>query len=112
MKHRFETSKSYSSSRNIIVSIAIFLIIIFCFWLGISSVSGKASDQEKTTLLNAVNQNIVHCYAIEGAYPESLAYLKENYGLTYDDDRFYIDYQTLGSNIMPDVTIIEKEGAK
>jgi hypothetical protein len=35
--------------------------------------------------------------------------LKENYGLTYDEDLFFVDYQTIGSNILPDVTIIEKE---
>ena len=47
---------------------------------------------------------------MEGSYPESLQYLKEHYGLTYDDDKFFVDYQTLGSNIMPDVTIIDRRG--
>lgn len=46
---------------------------------------------------------------LRGAYPESLRYLEEHYGLIYDEDRFFIDYQILGSNIMPDVTIIDKE---
>ncbi|WP_242847353.1 hypothetical protein [Dorea sp. D27] len=57
----------------------------------------------------AVSRGIAHCYAIEGAYPESLQYLEAHYGLIYDKDRFFIDYQILGSNIMPDVTIIDKE---
>ena len=50
----------------------------------------------------------VHCYAIEGSYPESLQYLKDNYGLTYDEEKYFIDYQVLGSNILPDVTIIDR----
>ena len=37
-----------------------------------------------------------------------LEYLKENYGLTYNEDLFYVDYRTTGANLMPDVTIIEK----
>ena len=36
-------------------------------------------------------------------------YLKENYGLMYDEDRYFIDYQPLGSNLMPDVTIIPRK---
>ena len=50
----------------------------------------------------------MHCYAIEGSYPESLQYLKDNYGLTYDEEKYFIDYQVLGSNILPDVTIIDR----
>lgn len=109
MKQRFVSNKSGASNRNLIVSIIVFFIIFGCFWFGISSFSNKASDQEKQTLETAVNRGIAHCYAIEGAYPESLQYLKEHYGLIYDEDRFFIDYQILGSNIMPDVTIIDKE---
>ena len=51
---------------------------------------------------------ICHCYSVEGVYPESLEYLKENYGLTYNEDLFYVDYRTTGANLIPDVTIIEK----
>ena len=39
---------------------------------------------------------------------ELLEYLKENYGLTYNEDLFYVDYRTTGANLIPDVTIIEK----
>ena len=54
-------------------------------------------------------RGITHCYAIEGTYPDSLEYLIENYGLIYDEGHYYIDYQPLGSNLMPDVTIIQRE---
>ena len=60
------------------------------------------------TLEQAVSRGIVHCYAMEGAYPESLQYLKDHYGLIYDEDRFFVDYQVLGSNLIPDVTIIDR----
>ena len=32
--------------------------------------------------------------------------------LTYDEDLFFVDYQTVGANIYPDVTIIEKGAGK
>ena len=51
------------------------------------------------------------CYAVEGAYPQSLDYLKTNYGITYNEDLFFVDYRISGANIFPDVTIIERSGA-
>ncbi len=112
MRHRFETNKKNSSTRNIIISIVIFLLIFFCFWLAVSSASSKTLDEEKNTLSAAVTRSVTHCYAIEGNYPESLEYLKDNYGLTYDEDKFFIDYQPLGADIMPDITIIVKKGER
>ena len=47
------------------------------------------------------------CYALEGAYPSSVQYLEDNYGLTYDKDKYAIGYVAIGSNIMPDMQIIE-----
>ena len=108
MKHRFVSEKTNSHYRNLIVSIVIFLLIFLCFWFAVSSFSTRTKAEELQTLDAALTRIITHCYAVEGNYPESLDYLKKNYGLTYDEDKFYIDYQALGANIMPDVTIIQK----
>jgi hypothetical protein len=67
------------------------------------------SSQEKVILGNALERSITQCYALEGAYPSSLTYLEDNYGLTYDHDRFFIDYQYIGDNLRPDTIIIERD---
>ena len=108
MKHRFETQKHGSFSGNFTVSIAVFCMVTVLFLLGISKVSDQADAEAKQTLERALNRGIVHCYTIEGAYPESLQYLKDHYGLIYDEERFFVGYQPLGSNIMPEVTIIDR----
>ena len=36
-------------------------------------------------------------------------YLNDNYGLTYDSEHYFIDYRFIGSNLRPDVTIIERK---
>ena len=90
-------------------SILVFLAIALLFFQGISSVSSGTRKRQKESLENAITRSITHCYAVEGSYPASLEYLKENYGLTYDENLFFVDYQTIGSNILPDVTIIERE---
>ena len=33
----------------------------------------------------------------------------EQYGFSYDKEQFFVDYQLLGANIMPDVTVIERK---
>ena len=63
-------------------------------------------------LEKAVNRSITQCYALEGTYPPDMEYLTAHYGLTYDEDLFFVDYQTVGANIYPDVTIIEKGAGK
>ena len=108
MAHRFEMRKRDSSARNLIISLAVFVIIAVCFWCAADSVSERTQAEERMLLEAALNRSITHCYAIEGTYPESLEYLTKNYGLTYDEYKFYIDYQPLGADIMPDVTVIEK----
>jgi len=83
-------------------------LLLLLFILGISSIGKTTMDKQKESLENALNRNIIHCYAVEGFYPPSLEYIEEHYGLTYDKDLFFVDYQPIGSNIRPDVTILVK----
>lgn len=108
MKHRFETRKQNPFLRNFSVSVVGFLIVLSVFVAGVSNVSRRADAQAARTLEQAVNRGIIRCYTIEGSYPGSLQYLKDHYGLTYDEERFFVDYQVLGSNIIPEVTIIDR----
>ena len=107
--NRFVYQKPKNPLVGVLPSVCVFLAIALLFFQGISSVSSGTKKRQKESLENAINRSITHCYAVEGSYPASLDYLKENYGLTYDEDLFFVDYQTIGSNILPDVTIIEKE---
>lgn len=112
MKQRFVLEKKNSYLRNLLVSLLVFAAVFLLFYLAVSSVSKRTSEEELQTLKTAITRDITHCYAVEGTYPQSLDYLKENYGLTYDEDRYFVDYQPLGMNIMPDVTIIKRTNAK
>ena len=47
------------------------------------------------------------CYSLEGSYPATLEQLLEKYPLTYDRQRFTVDYRLQGSNILPQITILE-----
>lgn len=106
---RFVYRKQKESHGKMLLSVAVFLVIVLVFWQGISSISTGTRKRQRESLENALMRGVTHCYALEGAYPETLDYLKEHYGLTYDESLFFVDYQTIGSNILPDITIIERE---
>lgn len=108
MKNRFGYEKKQPAFRNLLISLCFFAAIIIIFWRGVSAVSTRADEEEMRTLNQAVMRGVTYCYALEGNYPGSLDYLKENYGLFYDEEKYFIDYQPLGSNIMPDITIIRR----
>lgn len=107
--NRFSTHKKiFPKVNKLKLPIIAFLLLLIFFLYGIQSISDTTSEKQAESLENAIYRSVTQCYAVEGTYPPSLAYLKEHYGLIYDTDSFFVDYQPIGSNIMPDITIIAK----
>ena len=104
----FGCKRERPSLRGLLPALLFLLVLLLFIFLCHNIQTSNAKEQEKI-LERAVNQSITQCYAHEGAYPQDIIYLKEHYGLTYDEDSFFIDYQYIGSNLRPDVTIIKKE---
>ena len=50
----------------------------------------------------------LQCFAIEGAYPQSLQHLEEDYGLTINRDAYTVMYETFAANVPPTVTVVPK----
>ena len=107
--NRFTGKHTGNFIRTLILSGIFCLFVTAAFWSAFSEAARSAKAQEAANLKIAVKNDIIHCYALEGAYPESLAYIEEHYGLTYDSSRFLIDYEPVAKNIMPDVTVIDLE---
>lgn len=104
---RFYQGSSRDTKKHIF-SLLLFLGVGCVFYTGVSALGKDTDKKQKESLENAVRQGIIHCYATEGHYPESLDYLTDSYGIHYDSEKYFIDYQILGANILPDVTIIDK----
>ncbi|MFG6358187.1 MAG: hypothetical protein K1W26_15430 [Acetatifactor sp.] len=82
------------------------VFILFLFLRGVQSVSDTTAAKQQESLETALNRSIAQCYAVEGMYPPSLRYIREHYGLTYDESKFVIDYRCEGSNLMPEVMVL------
>ena len=74
----------------------------------------RSESAESAYMTSSLRQNIVRaaamCYAAEGAYPEELSYLEENYGITVNEEKYTVHYSFAGSNISPEVTVTLKKG--
>lgn len=105
--NRFDQKiKNSHTLRRICSSAVVFLAGIAALMYGLSSVSSSANASQADSLKQAITRSAVHCYAMEGRYPESLAYLQEHYGIKWDETRYTVDYEIFGANMIPTVTVI------
>lgn len=77
------------------------------FFYGTNALEKSQSEEAVRRLTQAVQRGCVTCYATEGSYPQSLDYLKEHYGLQIDESRYAVFYTPTGSNLMPQITVLE-----
>lgn len=110
--NRFEKPSPIKKLQKISLPIIGFILLFLIFLRGFTSVSENTYHKQEEALNTALNRSIIQCYAVEGTYPPSLEYIEEHYGLTYDHDKFFVDYQSIGSNMYPDVTIISKNAGE
>lgn len=90
--------------------ILVFLLFFVLFLQGIQSVSLVTEEKEMENIEKAVVQSAVFCYGTEGAYPESLSYLKEHYGLSYNEKKYVVRYEVIAKNLRPQVAVIRLTG--
>lgn len=97
-----------------LLAAAVFLLFVTVFLAGVQSVSAVSEEKEMEQIENAVVRSAVLCYGTEGAYPESLDYLKEHYGLRYDEEKYIVDYEIAGKNLRPQVRVVRlaREGKR
>lgn len=72
----------------------------------VPSVQSRICEGGRTAIREAVLRAAVECYSVEGAYPESLDYLTENYGLSINRNRYIVVYDAFASNQLPDIQVL------
>ena len=86
----------------------VFLAVVIILVLAVSDVSRTSNEESLSIAENNIRRAVITCYAQEGRYPESIDYLKENYGLYVSDD-YIVYYDIFASNIMPNITVVRKQ---
>ena len=75
---------------------------------------GASQEKAETEIVrSAIKDAALTCYAVEGAYPADLDYLRRYYRLAYDEDRYLVTYDAFSSNLIPTIFVTERgaEGA-
>lgn len=86
--------------------------ILVVFLSALSNLNSGSSDEGKQQLEQAIKRGVVSCYATEGFYPPNLEYLEEHYGIRVDKERYAVIYEVFAENLMPDITVLERNYEK
>lgn len=109
-KMYFGAKKARSPVWKLVLPVLLFLAVAMLVMAGIQNISGTAEEERLSIMKQAVVRSAVQCYAIEGRYPEDIAYLEEHYGLVLDREHYLYHYERIGSNLMPEIAVFVVDG--
>jgi hypothetical protein len=92
------------SGMGYIIFTAIILIMIL---IGLKQTEESSRAEGLRLLEEGIFRAVIHCYAVEGHYPESVAYITENYGIHIDENKYVVHYEIFAQNLLPYIMVIE-----
>jgi len=96
--------------RKEIAVVLLMALLLFGAWKLLGGVSAGNDGAQRQLVEDAVRSAALTCFAVEGAYPANLEYLRDNYGLAYDASRYLVDFKPqLDTAKMPDIFVVEVE---
>lgn len=95
-------------SLSIPLAALVLLLAVLLFGTGLSRLEAGRKAQGKLQLEQVLRQTAAACYAAEGRYPPDVAYMQTHYGLQFSTEDYVIRYEIFASNLMPDITVLEK----
>ena len=94
--------------KRLLLLLPLVVLVLLGFTAAVGQM-GENSDAEGILRLeDTLRRTAVSCYAAEGCYPPDLEYLQEHYGVQYDEARYVVYYDASASNLMPDITVLER----
>ena len=92
-----------------IAIVLLMAVLIVGVWMLVSRVETANDGAQTQFVYDAVHNAALTCYAVEGAYPDNLDYLRTHYGLAYDQSRYFVTYSAFASNQLPEIYVTELE---
>ena len=104
MRRRVSPAVLIRGAISILLCVAVLAICLYA----IRSVSESNAGRGRELLETSIRRACTACYAVEGCYPQDIAYLQEHYGLQVDEERYVVFYSIFAENLMPDITVLER----
>ena len=95
-------------NRRDIIKLAVLALALVLAVALVGRIDRAQAGAETELVRDAVRNAAVTCYAVEGAYPDSVDYLREHYRLAYDENRYFVTYESFASNRIPDIYVTER----
>lgn len=83
-------------------------LLAVVLWMTWDTASAQSEVQSATSVRRAVLDAAMQCAAVEGAYPSTLQYLEEHYGLIINHSDYAVTYEAFASNIPPSVVVVPR----
>jgi hypothetical protein len=96
--------------RGAVWTVVAFLAMTVLLVFGLRQVDARHAQEQARVLENAVLRATLTCYAVEGRYPASVDYLKEHYGIVYDEDHYIVTLDSFASNLLPTIFVLTQGG--
>lgn len=95
-------------NRRDFIKLGLILLVLVLAVVLVNRIDTAQTRAESDIVRDAVKTAALTCYAVEGAYPDNVEYLREHYQLAYDEDRYMITYEAFASNLIPDIYVTER----
>ncbi len=102
--------KKNDNRKKTVITLISFAVIMAAFLFSVHLASEGNVERQRESLEKAIQRDVTYCYATTGRYPKTLDYIERVYGLTYDKERFSVEYIVKGSRIPPEVIITDIGG--
>ena len=86
----------------------VILALLLWFFTAVGNLTQDSGEEGRQQLETALRRAAVACYAAEGVYPPTMDYLREHYGVQVEEEKYIVFYEIFASNLMPDITVLEK----
>ena len=92
-----------------LVLVTLALVLLVGFFLALGNLKQGYTREGRQQLEETLRRAAVACYATEGVYPPTLDYLVQHYGIQINEERYTVFYEVFAENLMPEITVLEKE---
>ena len=112
MRKNIFRKSAWDVVRSALLPVIFTLVVMGMIVFGLQRTEESSRSEGLRILDESIRRAIVINYAIEGTYPESIAYIEENYGIYVDRSKYIVHYSIFASNLMPEMSVIEIPGGR
>lgn len=92
-----------------VLAVVLAVMILCWFFSAVMQLQSGHTREGRQQLEDALRKAAAACYAAEGIYPPTLEYMKTHYGIQINEERYTVFYEVFAENLMPEITVLEKE---